>query len=118
MSLLRIAASLVIVGLGIAPSIAADLSGYRYGVCMTAATGQIALLPEDEIETRVASYYEEAGDALASEAVVGSRSPAFLWARETRFQCGKALGYLGGGHIDDVSIGKCDCAHSRLQSFR
>ena len=100
------------------PVFAADLHGYRGGSCVSASSSQLALLPADEIEVRVSDFYADAGDALASSAVVGSRSPAFLWARETRFQCGKALGYLEGGYIEEDVIAKCDCAHGRLMSFR
>lgn len=91
---------------------------------MTAAgcsiTGQssLHLLPEGEIEQRVSAYYDESAAALHDASVVGSRSPAFLWASETKFQCGKAIGYLNGGTIDDVSIQNCDCFYGRFVKFR
>jgi hypothetical protein len=101
-----------------APAMAADLHGYSaYSQCLTAEQSQLATLPDVEIEVRVGSFYDEAGRALQSADVLGSRRPAFLWARETRFQCGKALGYLDGGYVDEDSVGKCDCAHSRLVQF-
>lgn len=102
------------------PATAADLAGgYSVaGQCVFAEQSQLTLLPEDEIELRVASFYDEADAALDSPAVVGSRSPAFLWANETKFQCGKAIGYLKGGHLDEVSVQKCDCSYNRMVRFR
>jgi hypothetical protein len=102
----------------VSPGTAADLHGYSaYAQCLTAEQSQLSTLPGDDIEVRVAGFYDEAGKALQSADVLGSRRPAFLWARETRFQCGKALGYLGGGYVDEDSVGKCDCAHGRLVQF-
>ena len=109
---------LAMVVLTAGPALSADLTGYSPSQCLTATQSQIELLPVAEVELRVSNFYDEAGAALDDGAVVGSRSPAFLWARETRFQCGNALGYLSTGHVDTGSVGKCDCAHSRLVSFR
>jgi len=102
------------------PTVAADLAGgYTIpGQCAFAEQSQLILLPEEEIELRVVSYYDEADDALDSPAVLGSRSPAFLWANETKFQCGKAIGYLKGGYLDEDSVQKCDCSHGRMVRFR
>jgi hypothetical protein len=112
------ALSLLVALVSLSPAAGADLYGSPvYSQCLTAAQSQIALLPESELEVRVADFYENAGEALASAEVLSSRRPAFLWARETRFQCGKALGYLDGGYVDEDSVGKCDCAHSRLVQF-
>ena len=100
------------------PAFAADLSADSYGQCTFAEQSQLHLLPEAEIEARVSAYYDEASAALKSSAVVGSRSPAFLSASETKFQCGKAIGYLDGGTINDVSIQKCDCFYGRYAKYR
>lgn len=86
--------------------------------CGVTGQSSMHLLPEAEIEQRASAYYDEAAAALHDASVVGSRSPAFLWASETRFQCGKAIGYLNGGTIDDVSIQNCDCFYSRFLKFR
>jgi hypothetical protein len=110
---------LLLVGFSsVLPATAADLHGYgAAGQCLAASHSSIALLPEGELESRVVSFYGNAGQALDSPEVWGSRSPAFLWARETRFQCGKAIGYLDGGHVHEESVAKCDCAHGRLVEF-
>jgi hypothetical protein len=119
MALWRPAIVAMLAGLFSLPVMAADL-GYSVpgGQCTFAEQSQLYLLPEDEIEVRVASYYDETAAALKSEAVIGSRSPAFLWASETKFQCGKAIGYLEGGSIDEDSIQKCDCFYGRYLKFR
>jgi hypothetical protein len=101
------------------PAVAADLDGHGVpGQCLFADQSQLPLLPEDEIELRVTTYYDEAKAAVRSEAVIGSKSPAFLWARETEFQCGKAIGYLKGGFINEESVQKCDCFYGRYARFR
>lgn len=114
-----VAVALLALGL-ILPVAAADLSGGSAvaGQCLFAEQSQLPLLPEDEIELRAISYYDEAEAALVSRPVVASRSPAYLWARETKFQCGKAIGYLKGGFLDEDSIQKCDCSYGRLVRFR
>jgi hypothetical protein len=66
----------------------------------------------------VEEYYSEALDAVVSPDVIGSKSPAFLWAQETKFQCGKASGYFKGGYLDEDTVRKCDCAHDRYVAFR
>lgn len=118
MAAARLLAMAALLGAISTPLFAADLHGYGAGSCVSASSSQLALLPEDEIAVRVSGFYADAGDAVGSSSVVESRSPAFLWARETRFQCGKALGYLEGGYIEEDVIGKCDCAHGRMMSFR
>lgn len=101
------------------PVAAADLNGYAIaGQCTFAEQSPITLLPSDEIELRVTSYYDVASDALESDRVIESRSPAFLWARETKFHCGKAIGYLKGGFLDEDSVQKCDCFYGRMLRFR
>lgn len=108
-----------LVGVLSLPALAADaLYPIAGGQCTFAEQSSLHLLPEAEIEARVASYYDDAAAALESKAVIGSRSPAFLWASETKFQCGKAIGYLEGGTIDEQSIQRCDCFHGRFLSFR
>jgi hypothetical protein len=112
------AVSLVLTMATLSPAAAADLFGAPvYSQCLTAEQSQIALLPKGELEVRVAGFYDNAKEALQGTDVLVSRRPAFLWANETRFQCGKALGYLDGGYVDEDSVGKCDCAHSRLVQF-
>src|SRR5689334_15321782 len=98
--------SLLVAVVSLSPALAADLSGYPvYSQCLSAEQSQIALLPEGEVEARVSDFYDSAGEALQSAEVIESRRPAFLWAREARFQCGKALGYLEGGYVDEDSVG-------------
>lgn len=100
------------------PCAAADLSGLVGAGCGVTGQSSLHLLARADIDERVSAYYDEASLALDDVSVVGSRSPAFVWARETKFQCGKAIGYLEGGTVDEVSIENCDCFHSRYQKFR
>ena len=117
---LRQLAALVLVGLmSVAPAMAADLDGYvAPSQCTFAEQSDLLLLSEEEIEDEISANYDEASAALKDADVIGSRSPAFLWASETKFQCGKAIGYLAGGTIDEESVQKCDCFHGRFVRYR
>jgi hypothetical protein len=98
---------------------AADLPGTpEFNQCIFAVDSQILTLPEGEIKASVLEFYHEGKDAAQSEPVIRSRSPAFLWAVETKFQCGKASGYFKGGYLDEDTVQKCDCAHSRYLAYR
>lgn len=118
MARLRLAASAALLFVFSFPVVAADFNGMSAAGCGVSGQSSMHLLPEAEIEQRVWAYYDESAAALHDASVVGSRSPAFLWASETKFQCGKAIGYLNGGTIDDVSIQNCDCFYGRFVTFR
>ncbi len=115
----RAAAAVLLALVLVSPAGAADLSGFSTAAqCTFADQSQLPLLPEDEIDLQVTAYYDEASIALQDPSVIQSRSPVFLWATETKFQCGKAIGYLKGGYVDEVSVQKCDCFHGRMVRFR
>lgn len=64
-----------------------------------------------EIEMRF-----NAGLAASNDSgVVAADDSRFIWANETKTQCGIALGYLKSGTKDPVSIGKCDRAYRLMQ---
>jgi hypothetical protein len=119
MRLCRLAAMVLGVCAAITPVMAADLEGYyATSSCTFAEQSDLPLLSKAEIEVEISNYYDEASAALKDPGVIGSRKPAFLWASETKFQCGKAIGYLAGGTIDEESVSKCDCFHGRFVKYR
>jgi hypothetical protein len=110
----------VIVALAIAAAgvSAADL-GYvgRAGVCVLRTDSQLMSLPPEEIHRTVTEYFENSKLAMSEPVIIESRKPAFTWAFEARISCGKAIGYIKGGHFDEESIEKCDCYYQRFISF-
>ncbi len=100
------------------PAISADpLAGYR-GVCTWHEYNQIMHQPADVIRQTVHANYADARAALADRSVVGSSRPAFVWAMETNNACGNAIGYMKAGNFNAEAIQKCDCFHTRMQSYR
>ena len=108
----------MVVALAAAGVAAADL-GYveRPGICLLRTDSQLMSLPAEEIERTVTEYFENSKLAMSEPVVVGSREPLFTWAFEARISCGKAVGYIKGGYLDEESIEKCDCFYKRFISF-
>ena len=118
MRAMRLVAAAIAVLVSINAAFAADLGGYYGGSCTLAQQSNILTLPAEEIEPLVHEYFEEARATLKEDSVIYSRRPAFVWAGEARFQCGKAAGYFGTGHLDEESVQKCDCFYRRMISYR
>jgi hypothetical protein len=77
-------------------------------------TGDIRVL-RDELYSR----YHHAIDVYHQ--TINSTGPAFLWAKETKIACAKAIGYLKLGHfrreIDPETIWKCQCFYDRMVRY-
>lgn len=99
-------------------AVAADLGGSYARQCFGYADSQLISLPNDEIKAIVTEYFDTAKTAMSEPGVLVSRTPAFTWAFEARIACGNAIGYLKTGHVDEVSVQKCDCFYQRFASFR
>lgn len=100
------------------PVVAADLSGTYMRQCVSHVGSQLISLPTSEIKEIIVDHFETARTAMSEPGVLVSRSPAFTWAFETRIACGNAIGYLKTGHLDPVSVQKCDCFYQRFASLR
>lgn len=93
---------------------AADLADATTRVCLTSWDSGILDLARPELTQTLQQYRDDAAAAAKDKSVVYSRSTAFDWAVAATVQCNVALGYLKGGHVDEVSSEKCDCFHGRL----
>lgn len=67
-------------------------------------------LNDDALEGALEERYEAGLAASLDEATVAANSPRYLWALETKVQCGIALGYLKSSNRDETSIGNCQRA--------
>lgn len=110
------------VGLAIAVSggaLAADLGAtYRASYCPYYSASDILSYAEPEIKGMIETFLSEAEAELASTSVLNSTKPSFVWASETKFACNVALSYFRTGNLDDESVQKCDCFHTRMTNYR
>ncbi len=72
------------------------------------ALGNSAL--NDELNRR----YEAGLAASLDESFIAANDPRYLWALETKVQCGIALGFMQSSTRDETSIGKCAEAFIRM----
>jgi len=93
----------------------ASVSFPAMAVAQTTADDLLALdkgALRGEIQTRY-----DAGLALTLDpGVVSADNNRFMWASQTKIQCGIALGFLKSGTKDPVSVGKCVDAYNRMQA--
>lgn len=120
LAVLRILLAMLALALA-APAHAADLLPEgRYGApsCQLASQSQLIYVErEDELREEVTLRFDQAVDVADSQSWIYSSRPVFIWASETKVACGKAIGYLDGGHVSEEYVGKCDCFYSRMVSF-
>jgi len=74
------------------------------------ALGDSALV--DELDRR----YQAGLAASLDNSFVAADDPRYLWALETKVQCGIALGFMESSTRDETSIGKCNDAFARMNA--
>ncbi|HEV7719610.1 MAG TPA: hypothetical protein VGO70_11610 [Arsenicitalea sp.] len=115
---LRVLAGLTLAMAFSSQVIAADLgASLNAPSCQFASQSGLAQLSSATVKMTVHQYYDSASAALRSSSVIHSPSPAFVWASEAKFACGKAVGYFRSGTLDQESVRKCDCFYGRLTQF-
>ncbi|MEP5938640.1 MAG: OmpA family protein [Erythrobacter sp.] len=68
----------------------------------------------DSLNGEIQSRFDDGLAATNNSAIVNADDSRYLWALETKAQCGIALGYLKSRTKDPVSIGKCVRAHQLM----
>ncbi len=66
------------------------------------------------LESEIQSRYNDGLAASLNEAIIAADDPRYLWALETKVQCGIALGFLKSETKDETSIGNCLRAHGLM----
>lgn len=112
------AITFVVAVLAVSPGMAADLPAQMLQQCLAKSHSLLPEVRRDDLAVTLQSYFNTGRAGMSNAAVVGSASPAFTWANETRLACGEALGYLKGGHVDVTTVTQCDCFYQRYISFR
>lgn len=90
--------------------------GLQPGVAWAQDSGQdLSGLEKGELRSALQLRYDAGLAATENPAIVNANDPRYLWASETKVQCGIALGYLKANRRDANSIGKCQNAYERMQ---
>ena len=76
---------------------------------------QLMAMDKGSLEGEIGSRFNDGLAASNSPTLINGDDPRYLWALETKTQCGIALGYLKSSTKDPVSIGKCARAHELMQ---
>lgn len=72
-------------------------------------------LDKGALKGEVQKRFDEAVARTGDAAVTSADSHAYMWASQTKAQCGIALGFLKSGTKDPVSVGKCADAYAHMQ---
>lgn len=71
-------------------------------------------LPMADLRGEVQSRYDAALARSQDSAVINANSNVYIWASETKVQCGIALGFLRSDTRDSQSIRKCEQFYARM----
>jgi len=71
-------------------------------------------LPVSELRTELDKRYDAAVQASTATDVVRAEDSRFLWASETKVQCGIAIGFTKAGIKNADSVNKCDFLYARM----
>lgn len=100
------AASCSILALSISTPVAAQSDDYS----------ALMELDERSLESEITMRYEAGLAASLDNSIVSADDPRYLWALETKVQCGIALGFLESSTRDATSIRNCAMAYWRMQA--
>lgn len=75
---------------------------------------QLIALGDSALEDELTARYD-AGLALTNDrSVISADDPRYLWALETKVQCGIALGFMESSTRDETSIRNCNFAYLQM----
>ncbi len=80
---------------------------------------ELMALNNSELVGELERRYQDGLSTSLDQSIIAATDSRYLWALETKVQCGIALGFMKSSHRDPTSIGNCNRAHaqmSRVQS--
>ncbi len=91
-------------------------SSLAVGIVPTAAHAQddLMAMEGDSLRAEVERRYEAGLAMTLDQAIVDANDPRYLWASETKVQCGIAIGYLKSNTRDETSLSKCAMAYDMM----
>lgn len=96
-------------------SLAAACAFAQPAMAQSGDADALMALGKSELQGELQMRYDAGLAASTDPAIVSANDPRYLWALETKAQCGIALGYLKSSTKDPVSIGKCARAYMLMQ---
>lgn len=72
-------------------------------------------LGDNELVSELTMRYDAGLAASLDQSIIGADDPRYLWALETKVQCGIALGYMKSDTRDETSIRNCAHAYLMMQ---
>jgi outer membrane protein OmpA-like peptidoglycan-associated protein len=75
---------------------------------------EMMALGDSALESELTGRYEAGLAATLDDSFIAADDPRYLWALETKVQCGIALGFLKSSTRDETSIGNCLQAHNMM----
>ena len=78
-------------------------------------TESLMAMDVDSLGGEIQTRYDAGLAATLDQAILTADDSRFLWASETKVQCGIALGFLKSRTKDETSISKCVLAYEMMQ---
>ena len=95
---------------------AADYGEVRRA-CGIMPASPLLSLATPQMRDEVGMRFERSIQIANAPQTVTSTSPRFVWATETKAACGIAIGFFGGGEINEEWVNKCDCFYGRMMAY-
>ena len=95
---------------------AADFASER-AACLLLVRSPLLSLPVGDMQQQVSLRLDRSVEVARASLSVYSTSPRFLWASETKVACGMAVGFFGGGEVNEEMVSKCDCFYGRMLAY-
>lgn len=90
------------------------------GITGTAAFAQsqsgsdLMAMNDDALVDELGRRYQSGLSISSDKAVIAANDPRYLWALETKVQCGIAIGFMKSSTRDETSIGNCAKAYDLM----
>ncbi len=95
---------------------AADMGEVRRA-CGPLPVSPLLSLATPQMKDEVMMRFDRSVQIATAQPTIVSTSPRFVWATETKAACGIAIGFFGGGEVNEEWVSKCDCFYGRMMAY-
>jgi hypothetical protein len=95
---------------------AADFAAER-AACGTLVRSPLLSLPVGDMQQQVSMRLDRSAEVAKATPTIYGTSPRFVWASEAKVACGMAVGFFGGGEVNEDMVNKCDCFYGRMMAY-
>lgn len=96
---------------------AADMGVHNPGYCGVLVRSPLLDQPLATMRQAVDERYERSVQVAEMTPTIYNTSPRFVWASEAKVACGMAIGFFGGGEVNEEMVSKCDCFYGRMVAY-